>query len=336
MAKKKSRGIHPLVVVLLTLLASGAAAGVTYASYVRTKYEGNHPYWSREAYRALDPASLEHKAAEKLLKPETLAFFSQQETVAAVSGPALADAQPLQDKKEEGIHIEHVSAGTYEGFMIVVPDPKDVAIVINPGYDAGAPGPELDWYVDHFSALAGINGGGFEDAGGMGDGSVPQGLVIQGGKIVHGNGGGRSSIVGLDKNGNLITAKVTGQEALNRGVVEAVTFGPTFIENGKVVYTSADAGTLNMLNPRTAMGQKKDGTMLLLVVDGRGPTSFGAQYEDIVKIFQDYEAVNAGNLDGGNSSVMIYDGAYANYPVSMYNSRNLPSVVLVKGERKDG
>jgi exopolysaccharide biosynthesis protein len=76
--------------------------------------------------------------------------------------------------------------------------------------------------------------------------------------------------------------------------------------------------------------------MLLLVVDGRGPTSFGAQYEDIVKIFKDYEAVNAGNLDGGNSSVMIYDGAYANYPVSMYNSRNLPSVVLVKGVRKDG
>jgi exopolysaccharide biosynthesis protein len=336
MAKKKSRGIHPLAVLLLTLLASGAAAGVTYASYIKTKYEGNHPCWSKEAYRALDPSSLEHKAAEKLLKPETLAFFAQQETAASVSGPALADAQPSPDKQEEGIHIEHVSAGTYEGFMIVVPDPKDVAIVINPGYDAGAPGPELDWYVDHFSALAGINGGGFEDAGGRGDGSIPQGLVIQGGKIVHGNGGGRSSIVGLDKNGNLITAKVTGQEALDRGVVEAVTFGPTFIENGKVVYTSADAGTLNMLNPRTAMGQKKDGTMLLLVVDGRGPTSFGAQYEDIVKIFKDYEAVNAGNLDGGNSSVMIYDGAYANYPVSMYNSRNLPSVVLVKGVRKDG
>ncbi|MBR2794783.1 MAG: phosphodiester glycosidase family protein [Solobacterium sp.] len=332
MAKRKSRGIHPLVVVLLILVAGGAAAAVSYASYVKTKYEGNHPYWSKQTYRALDQNSLEYKAAQKLLKPETIAFFNQEKAASSVSGPALADGTAAAEEKEEGIHIEHVSAGTYEGFMIVVPDPKDVAIVINPGYDAGAPGPELDWYVDHFSALAGINGGGFEDAGGRGDGSIPQGLVIQNGKIIHGNGGGRSSIVGLDKDGNLITAKLTGEEALRRGVVDAITFGPTFIEDGKVVYTSADAGTLNMLNPRTAMGQKKDGTMLLLVVDGRGPTSFGAQYEDIIKVFKDYDAVNAGNLDGGNSSVMIYDGAYANYPVSMYNSRNLPSVVLVKGE----
>ena len=333
MAKKKSRGIHPLAVVLLALIAAGAASGVNAVSYVKAKYEGDHPYWSKEAYRALNPDSLEYKAAQKLLKPETLAFFNQEETVSDVQGPALSEAQPVkEEEKEEDIHIEHVSAGTYEGFMIVVPDPKDVSIVINPGYDAGAPGPELDWYVDHFSALAGINGGGFEDAGGRGDGSIPQGLVIQNGKIIHGSGGGRSSIVGLDRNGNLVTAKLTGEEALNRGVVDAITFGPTFIEDGKVVYTSADAGTLNMLNPRTAMGQQKDGTMLLLVVDGRGPTSFGAQYEDIIKIFQDYEAVNAGNLDGGNSSVMIYDGAYANYPVSMYNSRNLPSVVLVRKE----
>ena len=332
MAKKKSRGIHPLVVILLALIAAGAAAGVNAVNYVKTKYEGDHPCWSREAYRSLDQGSLEYKAAQKILKPETLAFFNQEETASAVTGPALSDALPAEEEKEEGIHIEHVSAGTYEGFMIVVPDPKDVSIVINPGYGTGAAGPELDWYVEHYSALAGINGGGFEDAGGMGDGSIPQGLVIQNGKIIHGAGGGRSSIVGLDKDGNLVTAKLTGQEALNRGVVDAITFGPTFIEDGRVVYTSADAGTLNMLNPRTAMGQQEDGTMLLLVVDGRGPTSFGAQYEDIIKIFQDYKAVNAGNLDGGNSSVMIYDGSYANYPVSMYNSRNLPSVVLVKKE----
>ncbi|MBQ1468149.1 MAG: phosphodiester glycosidase family protein, partial [Solobacterium sp.] len=90
---------------------------------------------------------------------------------------------------------------------------------------------------------------------------------------------------------------------------------------------------LNMVNPRTAIGQQKDGTMLLLVIDGRGPSSFGAQYEDVIEIFRDYDAVMAGNLDGGNSSVMMYDGTYVHYPVSMYNSRNLPSVILVRGKK---
>lgn len=332
MAKKRKQGVNPIAVILLGLIGAGLAAGYNYASYIRTKYEGNHPNWSKAQYLELDKSSLEYKAAQKILKQETLDAFSAVQDHTGNYGTALADRAENEEPKETGIHVEHIVSGTYEGFMIVVPDPKDVSIVINPGYNAGAAGPELDWYVEKFKALAGINGGGFEDAGGHGDGSVPQGLVIQDGKIVHGTESMRASIVGIDKNAKLVTSTLTGEEALRRGVVEAVTFGPTFIENGKVVYTSADAGTLNMLNPRTAIGQKEDGTMLLLVIDGRGPSSFGAQYEDVIKVFNDYEAVNAGNLDGGNSSVMMFDGEYANYPVSMYNSRNLPSVILVKGE----
>ena len=330
--RKRRKGLHPLLAVLLCLLFGLAAAGWNYVSYIRTKYGGDHPYWSRQAFSQLDRGSLEYKIAETVLPADTLAAVRSTESGAKTYGTALADMSEEAETKEDGIHIEHVSAGTYEGFMLVVPDPDDVSIVINPGYNSGAPGPELDWYVDHFHALAGTNAGGFEDVGGRGDGSIPQGLVIQDGKIVHGTEGMRSSIVGIDKNGKLVTSTLTGGEALARGVQQAVTFGPTFIENGRVVYTAADAGTLNMLNPRTAIGQKEDGTMLLLVIDGRGPTSFGAQYEDVIKVFQDYDAVNAGNLDGGNSSVMIYEGEYANYPVSMYNSRNLPSVILVKGD----
>ena len=334
MAVKHRKGIHPLLSLLLVLLAAGAGVGLSARSYIRTKYVSTtHANWSAEAFSMLDHSSLEYKAASLFLTEEEQAALTAQSEVPLEGESALVNVLPEGEETESGIHIEHVSAGTYEGFMIVVPDPEDVSIVINPGYQNGAPGPELDWYVEEFHALAGINGGGFEDVGGRGDGSIPQGLVIQNGRIVHGSEGMRSSIVGIDKNGKLVTATVTGEEALNRGVVEAVTFGPTFIENGRVVYTSADAGTLNMLNPRTAIGQKEDGTMLLLVVDGRGPTSFGAQYEDVIDIFQEYGAVNAGNLDGGNSSVMIYEGEYANYPVSMYNSRNLPSVILVKGDR---
>ncbi|MBR3346698.1 MAG: phosphodiester glycosidase family protein [Solobacterium sp.] len=335
MAKRKRRGVSPILVLLLTVLAAGLAAGWNYVAAIKTKYEGDHPFWSKQEYLKLSEDSLEYKVAQRVLKAETLERFAAVSETNGSYGTALAEQTGAEETAatEDGIYIEHVNAGTYEGFMIVVPDPDDVSIVINPGYTSGAPGPELDWYMENYNALAGINGGGFEDAGGHGDGSVPQGLVIQNGRVVHGSEGMRASIVGIDKNGKLVTSTLTGGEALSRGVQEAVTFGPTFIENGRVVYTSADAGTLNMLNPRTAIGQKEDGTMLLLVIDGRGPTSFGAQYEDVIDVFQKYGAINAGNLDGGNSSVMMYDGEYANYPVSMYNSRNLPSVILVKGDR---
>ena len=233
------------------------------------------------------------------------------------------------DGNGDGIVIEHIYAGTYEGYMMVVEDPSQVYIAVNPHMGSGAEAPELEDYVALHKAAGGINGGGFEDSGGTGNGSIPAGITIIDGKLI--SGGAPQPIVGITKDHRLITTTCSGQEALDMGVVEAVTFGPTFLTDGVVTYRPG-TDNLNMLNPRTAIGQKADGTFLLLVVDGRGPSSFGAKYEDIVKIFQDYGAVNAGNLDGGNSSVMIYNDRYIHYPVSMYDSRSLPSVILVRGK----
>ncbi|NCB33932.1 MAG: phosphodiester glycosidase family protein, partial [Erysipelotrichia bacterium] len=204
-----------------------------------------------------------------------------------------------------------------------------VSIAINPTLGSSADAPDLDAYVVNNHAIGGINGGGFEDSGGTGNGSVPAGIVIMDGKLI--SGGTSQPILGFTKDHKLVATTCTGEEALERGVVEAVTFGPTFITDGRNVYT-AGTDNLNMLNPRTAIGQQEDGTVLLLVIDGRGPSSFGAKYEDVIQIFEDCGAVNAGNLDGGNSSVMIYNGRYIHYPVSMYDSRSLPSVFLVKGK----
>ncbi|MGN1389843.1 MAG: phosphodiester glycosidase family protein, partial [Bulleidia sp.] len=78
--------------------------------------------------------------------------------------------------------------------------------------------------------------------------------------------------------------------------------------------------------------QTDDGTFLLLAIDGRGPSSFGATYDDLISIFQSYGAVTAATLDGGNSTAMMYNGSYVNTPVSMYGSRNLPTVFLIRAE----
>lgn len=334
MAKRKRRRGFPVVLcVLLSLLAAGAAAGYTGYSWLNEKYDAAmHPYYTSEAVRKLEPGSFEYKFAEKKLGTAALESMRAEESsmpVAEGSGRADIVIEPgVKDVNGDGIVIDHIYGGTYEGYMMIVEDPSQVFIAVNPHLGSGGPAPMLDDYVDYFDAVGGINGGGFEDVGGNGDGSIPAGIVIQGGRLI--SGGAPQPILGLTRDHKLVTTTASGEQALAMGVVEAVTFGPTFIENGRVVYTPT--ANLNMLNPRTAVGQQADGTMLLLVIDGRGPSSFGAKYEDVIEIFQKYEAVNAGNLDGGNSSVMIYNGKYVHYPVSMYNSRNLPSVVLVRGK----
>jgi exopolysaccharide biosynthesis protein len=242
------------------------------------------------------------------------------------STPAAADGVEIPD-----LEIVPIHGSTYEGYMMLVHNSADISVAVNPYLGTGAAAPSLDEYVSMYHALAGINGGGFMDDGGHGNGSIPQGIVIHEGKLVYGNPNTYLGIVGITKDGKLFCANATGNECLEWGMEEAVTFGPVFINNYQVVYKPG-TDNLGMLNPRTAIGQRSDGTFMLLVVDGRGPTSFGAFYEDIVQIFQDNDAVMAANLDGGNSSAMIYDGEYLNTPVSMYGSRNLPTVFLVKGD----
>ncbi|MEF9967974.1 MAG: phosphodiester glycosidase family protein, partial [Longicatena sp.] len=132
---------------------------------------------------------------------------------------------------------------------------------------------------------------------------------------------------GINEENQLIVGDMSAQQALDWGVRDAVTFGPIFINQFKNVFSSS---RLAGLNPRTAIGQREDGTFLLLVMDGRQPLSFGALYPDIIKIMQDFGAMTAANLDGGNSTVMVYEGETINSTVSIYGARNLPTAFVVK------
>ncbi|MBR2825537.1 MAG: phosphodiester glycosidase family protein [Solobacterium sp.] len=327
MKKTKRRGIPVWLCLLLCLLAVCGTTFFNAYQFIKEKYRGSHEIYSREMVRQLEEGSFLANIVKTLYSEEEWDAIRNTSYVDdnQISKIDLPEEVKTKDVNGDGIYIEHIYAGTYEGYMMIVEDPKDVYIAINPTMGTGLDAPSLDDYVKENKAIAGINGGGFEDYGGNGNGSIPAGITIIDGKLI--SGGAPQPILGITKDHTLVTATMSAEEALARGIVEAVTFGPTFIYNGQVVYEPTT--NLNMLNPRTAVGQKEDGTFLLLVIDGRGPSSFGAKYEDVVDIFLEYDAVMAGNLDGGNSSVMIYDGQYIHYPVSMYNSRNLPSVILV-------
>ncbi len=329
MSKKTKRGVPVPVVILLSLLGICAGIGNAGYRYYRNKYTQNDDITRKLMIQDLEEGSLEYKIASHFISDEEWEKLTRSDAVVFSSADTPQvdiPAEELLDLNGDGVEIQHVYGDTYEGYMMVVKDPSMVRIAINPDMGSGRAAPELEDYVERFNAIGGINGGGFEDSGGTGNGSIPAGITIMDGRLV--SGGNAQMIVGLTKDHKLICDTMTGQQALDRGIVQAVTFGPTFITNGRVTYVPG-TDNLNMVNPRTAIGQQKDGTMLLLVIDGRGPSSFGAKYEDVIKIFQDYDAVMAGNLDGGNSSVMIYDGRYVHYPVSMYDSRNLPSVFLI-------
>ena len=87
-------------------------------------------------------------------------------------------------------------------------------------------------------------------------------------------------------------------------------------------------------NPRTCIGQRADGTVLMFVTDGRGASGhIGATAADLISVMKEYGAVNAANLDGGSSSSMVYNGKFEMTSVTLYYSTSswrLPTAFIVK------
>ena len=112
------------------------------------------------------------------------------------------------------------------------------------------------------------------------------------------------------------------QEGLGSPTAEAARIviggGPLILEHGQVhvrreeEYIPADIAWGRA--PRTALGLKRDGTLLLLVVDGRSRQSKGLTLEELATYFLRLGAWEALNLDGGGSSIMVIDGQAVNHP----------------------
>ncbi|MFD1177423.1 phosphodiester glycosidase family protein [Paenibacillus puldeungensis] len=232
------------------------------------------------------------------------------------------------EKNKPLIEIEKVSGKGYEGYVLTVNDPTKIRL----GVPArSGKGEKVSSMVARTGAIAGVNGGGFADPNWKGNGFKPIGVVISQGKLYY-NGVGRKAstqIVGLDKQGKMIAGRYTLNELQDLGIQEAVTFQPRIIVNGKGQIRSQKEGW--GIAPRTAMGQRKDGAILFVVIDGRQPGySIGASLYDVQKIMLDHGAVIAANLDGGSSTVLVKEGGeIVNKPSSEYGERYLPTAFLV-------
>ena len=240
------------------------------------------------------------------------------------TGTAETDAEP---------ELIDISYGNCRGKMLIVPDPRRVVLGYAGNFVSGT-GLQLTDMVERCGGIAGINAGGFVDNNGLSNGGIPTGIVICEGKLVFGNEQGRYNVIGLDGDGVLIVGTMTPAEALEAGVVWGVSFvthdgiASSLIINGQVQTQNLGRG----VNPRTAIGQREDGALLLLVLDGRGVKTLGATLENVVDILQQYGAVNAANLDGGSSSVMVYGGEIVNVCASVTGPRSIPTGFIVLGE----
>lgn len=94
--------------------------------------------------------------------------------------------------------------------------------------------------------------------------------------------------------------------------------GPLILENGNVHVRSREEQIPNDIAkgraPRTAVGLKKDGTVLVLVFDGRSSDSKGLTLDELATYFLRLGARDAVNFDGGGSSIMVINGEVVNKP----------------------
>lgn len=189
-------------------------------------------------------------------------------------------------------------------------------------------GQKLSEIAKKHDAIAGINAGGFDDPKGKGTGEVLLDAVIMNRKMVHGDSNKKYTLIGMSQEGKLILGKYNLQGAIEAGIESAVQFGPFIIVNGKNQIKNVNSGGIH---PRTAIGQKQDGTIIFVVIDGRQPGySMGTNLLELQSIFERYGAYNATNLDGGSSSAMYYDGKIVNKTSTPMKERYLPNAFIVK------
>jgi len=234
-----------------------------------------------------------------------------------------------KDNESDIYKLIPVSGNSYQGYLVAIYDPSKVKIATTRYLNQT--GELITTIAKNNNALVAINAGGFYDPDWNSNGSLPHGTVIKDGKVVSDYddasvGGG---FVGFTNDNKLVLGKMTINQALAMNIRDAVEFGPFLIVNGKPSFIKGNGGW--GIAPRTAIGQRKDGIVLFLVINGRLATSIGADMVDLTEIMMNYGAYNAANMDGGSSTALVINNKIINTPVAAGPNglRNIPTAWIV-------
>jgi len=255
-------------------------------------------------------------------------------------------------KYPDGIRIERVAGDTYNAHVMIVRDPSTVYMgTSTENYSTAIPGKRITEMMEATpDAIAAVNAGAFFDDGTANAtvGSYPLGLVMSNGRCAWKSGKqpGLEGFAGFNDENILVVSQknLSQKEAEDLKIRDGCCFGPVLLMDGEV---NLEAYNNNSgFNPRTAIGQRADGAVIFVCIDGRQVASPGGTYADIINIMVEFGAVNACNMDGGSSSVMMYrdeQGLFGeagattminNYSLLQSQPRRMPNFWMVRKATK--
>ena len=308
-------------------------------SYVRVTlittamHSKSHKYIARTLYS--------EKTINKVLSENYMEEINENTDTSQISFDKISEKTKYESKYEEQIlkkdkdndlyKIIDLKGSTWVGYMVVIYDPSRIHLV-NSRY-LGTYGEFLEDMSKYHKSIISINAGGFSDPGGVGTGGIPTGVVISNGEVIAGGvstgvGGG---LIGFNKDHVLVLTKDSPSKAIKNGMVDAVEFGPFLIVNGVRANSKGNGGW--GLSSRTAIAQRKDGIVLMVIIDGRQPGySLGIDMVELTDLLVKYKAYNAANLDGGASTSLVVNGKLYSKPcaVSATGERPIPNAWMVK------
>lgn len=322
---------HKIIIILSILLCIGLSSGLfllygpvpLFRDWLITTAMTtmNHQYLATWFYDDETIAEVmdKHKVIEvseitnpELVQTPIVVELEQEEQVVTYANE-YERAVLERDPEHPDYKIIDIKGDGYTGYLAVIYDPSRISTVTTK--NLGKSGQYLVNMAKENNAIIAINGGGFDDPNYNSNGSTPIGTTIVNGEIktsyeyTSSTGG----IIGFTYDNKLVLGKMTATEAIEMGIRDAVTFGPFLIVNGKSSFIKGNGGWGDA--PRTAIGQRQDGIVLLLVIDGRTLSRPGADMSDLTEIMENYGAYNAANLDGGTSSVMVVNNEIINDPI---------------------
>jgi exopolysaccharide biosynthesis protein len=323
MSKIKKRKIKKLTIICIVLDLLGIAGFVMMYGpwdavrnfYVTTAMKTmSHKYFARIFYS--------QETIDKIMSSNYFVEITEE----VVLDDIIIDTKPkdkydnpydeevlTRDPGNDDYKIINLKVGISKGYLVAIYKPEKVTLIRSQKFNVGRYGEQVTTMCKRYNASVCINGGGFEDPTGTGS-DRPLGYVIDKGEIAWpatGYSEQRGDLIGFNEEGKLLLlSQATGEEALAAGMVSGLEFGPFLIVNGTPIEIVGDPWGKS---PRVAIGQRKDGVVLFLVIDGENYID-GASLSDVVETLQKYGAYNAANLDGGHSSSLAVEGKLYNNP----------------------
>lgn len=325
MAGKRRRGKRRIGAggVILALLAALtlSAAGI-YAMYMLGS--------SRPApEEKLPSAAVRETALSLFTAPES---ESNPAPIPAAAPAVGADAAEYDYNEilfdQDGLLVAKILGKRYMGYIAVIDDPLRLEVGRCPYFDKEAAGRRVSEMADAAGAVLAVNGGGFLDIGGVGLGGLPIGNVVKDGRL---HWGEYSATVGMDASGKLYAGEYSGNYCVrDLGLQWALAYGPVLVTDGVI---RPDLNAVKQ-EPRTAVGQRADGTVVIVVLQGRQMQTLGVTCLELAQIMVSYGCVTAGNLDGGASSDMYFQGKYLNVCNTSGGPRPIPTCLMVMPPRE--